>query len=119
MWHSEKGKLRKAAKRSVVANGSGEGRKERIGEDVFSTNYSVRYCHRGYITFYICQNLQKCAVQRVNHDVICELPFIMIDQNWFLNCNKCITSMRDINDRGNWVWGTGMEGHSAIYSIFL
>ena len=34
-------------------------------------------------------------------------------QHWFINCNKCITLMQDVNNRGNWggmrVWaGVGI-----------
>lgn len=29
----------------------------------------------------------------------------MIYQYWFINCDKCIMAMKDVNQTKNWMWG--------------
>ena len=46
-----------------------------------------------------------------------ELWLTIMYRYWFIKCNKCIILMKDVTNRGNWVWGKWQP--CIFYAIFL
>lgn len=98
------------AKRSGVARVQGR------GSDVnrWSTghlgavNYSVGYCHCGYVTLCVCQNSQNCARPKVNLNISYGLQLIIMCCDCIISHNVCVTS---VNDGKLCVCGVGGKRH--------
>ena len=99
IWRCRKDKTIEKGKRSMVAKGSGAGRKWWGGgtkEDFVA--HSACFCNDRYMTWCICQ-MQRTVKHKVNPNVNDELQLIKMYRDWFSSCSKYMTLMQEVN---NW-----------------
>lgn len=70
-----------------------------------------------HIIIYVSKPIE-CTTSRVNLNVNYELWVIMMCQCIFINCNKCTTLMRDVDEeRGYVLAGEGIYGKSSYLPL--
>lgn len=52
-------------------------------------------------------------------NVNCGLLLVVLYQYWFIGCTKCITLIKNINNKGNWVGGIERDGVYGNSMYFL